>query len=67
MNVSEVSTKEAKLLKEQEEARKKLGDLKDQYEKYDENWKLARSNMEKFFTSVVAGNVVPVRGVPVAG
>lgn len=67
LNVSDVSTKEAELLKEQEEAGKKLADLKKSYDDYDKNWEQTRRQLEKFFTSVVAGNVVPVRGVPVTG
>lgn len=67
LNVSEVSTKEAELLKEQQEAGKKIADLKKSYDDYDKNWKQARTQIQNFFTSVVAGKVVPVRGVPVTG
>lgn len=67
LNVSEVSTKEAELLKQQQESGKKLADLKKSYDDYDKNWKQARTQIQNFFTSVVAGSVVPVKGVPITG
>lgn len=67
LNVSDVSTKEAQLLKEQQEAGKKLAELKEQYRTYDDKWNQARTQIQTFFTSVVAGSVVPVKGVPIAG
>lgn len=103
--VSDVSTKEAELLKEQAEADKKLKELKDSYsgslsdvgidgveskeekviaehakanakssteiknslEDYFKSWETTRGQIDRFFTSVVAGNVVPVKGVPITG
>lgn len=49
LNVSEVSTKEAQLLKEQQEAGKKLADLKKSYDEYDKKWEIARNKVNRFF------------------
>ena len=67
LNVSDVSTKEEELAAEQREAAKRLDELKRAYNDVDQKWATVRTNMLSFFTSTAAGNVVRVKGTPLAG
>lgn len=66
LNVSEMESKEAELIKKQQESNQKLAELKDAYDKYDQKWATARQKTEAMADKITQG-VVRVKGTALAG
>ena len=61
LNVSEMGSKEAELIKQQQDSNQKLKDLKDAYDNWDKNWATARQKSEAMADRIING-VVRVKG-----
>lgn len=66
LNVSEMESKEAELIKEQQESNQKLKELKDAYDKYDQKWAAVRQKTEAMANKIIQG-IVRVKGTALAG
>ncbi len=66
LNVSEMESKEAELIKHQQDSNKKLQELKDAYDKYDQKWTATRQKTEAMADKITTG-IVSVRGTALAG
>lgn len=57
LNVSEMESKEAELIKKQQESKQKLKELKDAYDKYDQKWAAVRQKTEAMADKITQGIV----------
>lgn len=68
LNVSDLQSKEADLLKKQQEGNAKLDKLRDAYDDAKREWNGARTKLDSWLGGVVAsGGVVRTKGVALAG
>lgn len=67
LDVASYDTKEARLLKAQEEAAKKLDQQKQALETFDKRWDMARNSLNRFFNTTLTGNALRVQGTAAAG
>lgn len=61
-----MESKEAELIKQQQDSNQKLKELKDAYDTYDQKWATARQKAEAMADKITQG-VVRVKGTALAG
>lgn len=67
MDVASTTSKEAELVEAQKKAADAVAEANKNVINFDEKWKEARDNINRFMTACISGSVVKVKGTAVAG